>query len=367
MITDTSYKSLAELKNILRDIDSPTVVLLSKSAARRWQLEFLEENSNILWISQIDPNPTPQTLESALNKINYNSFEFSDVLAIGGGSALDLAKGIIALHPLIKEINTDSIRAAIVDKSYLELEQTCVNFTAIPSTSGTGSEATKWATVWDDASPAKFSIDAPWLYPDRVFLIAELTLNLSAKLTAATGMDAVSHAVEAFWARSTDSLSKALSIRAIEILVPALADLNTKIKSDNLEWRERLATGAFIAGLSFSRTRTTAGHSISYPLTSLFGVEHGFATTVTMAEVAQRNSAAVEVDELLEVFEPYSGIQGWIDNVTNGIIKLRLSSFGIAEQDISNIVEHAFTGGRMDNNPVDFSKQDVTDILKAVM
>lgn len=368
MITKTSYKTLNQLTELLKNITDPTLVLISKSAAKRWKLEDALESSLVLWISKIEPNPTPSTLYSALNRIRENNFTLKNIIAIGGGSTIDLAKGIIALYPVLENnITTDTIRQSIIDKTYLNASRTDFSFTAIPSTAGTGSEATQWATIWDDKSAAKYSIDAPWLYPNSVMLIPELTLNLSAKLTAATGLDAVSHAVEAYWANASDSLSQALSIRALEILVPNLTELDRKVSNDNLIWRESLVTGAFIAGLSFSRTRTTAGHSISYPLTSLFGIEHGFATTIAMAEIAERNSRSVDLTEMLAIFKPYGGIQGWLDNVTSGIISLKLSSFGVNKKDISTIVENAFTGGRMDNNPVSFSKEDVRDILISVL
>ena len=122
-----------------------------------------------------------------------------------------------------------------------------------------------------------------------------------------------------------------------------------------------------LAGLAFSQTRTTACHSISYPMTMLYGVPHGLAAAMTLAQVAEKNRGHFENDgELFAVFAPYGGIQHWLDTVCGGVVSLRLSGFGIAPDQIETLAEHSFTGGRMDNNPVDLTGEDVRTILCAV-
>lgn len=363
MITPTVYKNKDEIALILNEIDVDTIVIISKSAANRYGF-ILDINPHILWIYNIDSNPTPTTLYKALLKIKQNNFSVTNIIAIGGGSVIDLAKGIIALHSIIStKFTIDIIRDRIRDKKYLEYKMCYHNFVAVPTTAGTGSEATQWATIWDDKSNLKYSIDSPLLYPTSILIVPELTLGLSPRLTAATGLDAVSHAIEAYWAKSSDSLSQSLSIRALEILVPNLSNLYNKIEHENIDWREQLCTGSYISGLSFSRTRTTACHSISYPLTSMFGMEHGFAVAITLDSIAKINSEKIDLTEIFKIFDNYGGIQSWIYSVAENIADMNLASFGVKKDDIQSIVDKAFTGGRMDNNPVELSKNDVKNIL----
>ena len=127
--------------------------------------------------------------------------------------------------------------------------------------------------------------------------------------------------------------------------------------------------GSFFAGLAFSNTRTTACHSISYPLTMLFNINHGFAAAVTLYEVLNRNwDYLKEKDLFLKAFgaNDLDDIKKWFDNVSADIQKLNLSSFGIKKEKIPDIVKLATTGGRMDNNPINFNENEIEDILNSV-
>jgi alcohol dehydrogenase class IV len=135
----------------------------------------------------------------------------------------------------------------------------------------------------------------------------------------------------------------------------------------DLKAREEMQTGALLAGLAFSRTGTTACHSISYPITALFGVEHGFAVALTLVQVAKRNIVAVDCKKLFDAVGSLEYLRTWLDRLCANIQPLRLSALGIVADDIPLIVKRAFTIGRMDNNPVIFSEADVTNILSEVI
>ena len=136
---------------------------------------------------------------------------------------------------------------------------------------------------------------------------------------------------------------------------------------DNLEYRREMLMGSFFAGLAFSNTRTTASHSISYPLTMKYGINHGYAVAVTLFEVMKRNWDYIEEkDEFLKAWgvETIDGVIDWFDNVSGG--KITLESFGIKKEEIKDIVKLATTGGRMDNNPIIFDEEEIEDILDSV-
>ncbi len=344
--------------------DKNIVMILSISSARRWKLDFLVSimrcTNNVTWIDAINANPTQDDVFQALKLIEMQSID--QIIAIGGGSAIDLAKGISAFfYDKDSIFDTDSLAESILQKTY-QRNRRFIDIIAIPTTAGTGSELTQWATIWDVNKKMKYSIDSPGLFPKKALIVPELTLSMSKELTLSTGLDALSHATEAYWSRHTDPLVQELAYRAIQLILEYLPKVLNK--QDNLLWREAMCRASVLAGMAFSKTRTTACHSISYPLTMLFGIAHGLAVAMTLGEVGNRNRGCFPQEEALyQLFEKYGGIQDWLDQVSKGNVPLRLSAYAIEEKDIEIIAQRAFTAGRMDNNPVVFTEEDVRAIL----
>lgn len=322
----------------------------------------LRKAAKLVWLEGDYANPTQAHIASALQQIGSGRPE--RIVCVGGGSAIDMGKAISALFDETAEVLIPEITEAIATKSYAARLRP-IEIVAVPTTAGTGSEVTKWATIWDMDGGAKYSIDDERLYPKRALVCMEATLTMPPRLILATALDALSHAMESFWARSTTPLVQSLALSAVrEIhahLRPALADPQDRAARDGL------CLGSILAGVAFSNTRTTACHSISYPMTMRFGVEHGFAASMTLAPVAALNLVAVpQIGELLAVFEPDGGLAVWLDAAAAGIQPLRLGAFGIGESDIDTLVELSFTAGRMDNNPVNISPDEVREILRSI-
>lgn len=305
-------------------------------------------------------NPDIELVHETLDKLT-NKPEL--IISIGGGSTIDLGKAISALYPY-KNSTIEELREIIQSKEYLD-NNAPISLWAVPTTAGTGSECTKWATVWDFVDSKKYSIEADYLYPESSFLIPELTLTLPPKLTLSTGLDALSHAMEAYWSKSTNQYIRVLSRNAIALIhtyLPLVME-----NPDNLEYRSKMLMGSFFAGVSFSNTRTTACHSISYPLTMKYNIEHGFAVTLTLYEVLKRNWPHIEEKNLfLQAWNitNIEQIEEWLMKITN---KLKLSDYGITEKDLSEIVKLSTTGGRMDNNPIIFTEKEILDILTRIL
>ena len=342
------------------------LVLLSESGADRLGItSFLEEQQNkkkMLWYQYTVPNPTQDTLYQVFSWLHGRMID--GIIAIGGGSTIDLAKAVSAFHSMPETGSSELLLRAVVDKAFLSNGHHALPIIAVPTTAGTGSEVTQWATIWDAGGSAKYSIDALWLKPSQAWIVPQLCASLPPKLKLATGLDAVCHAVEAYWAKASNPLSKALSISALQIMINNLQPGLANPSDETIN--EKLCTGALLAGLAFSTTRTTACHSISYPLTYMFGMEHGFAVAVSLAKVAEVNQEVCDISEVLEVFSQYSGIQAWLDSTCEGIVQLRLRAFGINRQDIDKIAANSFSAGRMDNNPIDLSIETVKRILYSV-
>ncbi|WP_339251367.1 phosphonoacetaldehyde reductase [Sporosarcina sp. FSL W8-0480] len=372
--TEIKFSNLKQLEQTLLEYTSSNIVLvMSKSSALRWDIEnFIEEfknkceevNSSFIWISQVVANPTQSDIIEALEQIGNKDVDI--IIALGGGSAIDLSKGVSTFYNVYqsKRLTVETITDSITNKTYIN--NNFIDIIAVPTTAGTGSEITQWATIWDMNKRRKFSIDNPGLKPKKAIIVPELTLTVPPMMTLATGLDTMCQAIEAYWSKHTTPVVQELAYRAVEIVIE---NLRTSVEQPgDVQSREKLCRASVLAGMAFSHTRTTACHSISYPLTMLYGVPHGLAVALTLDAVANINTNHFPNDKLLlALFNEFGGIKDFIDYVCEGIVPMKLSTFGITDNDISIIVDNAFTGGRMDNNPVELSKQDVENILYSVI
>lgn len=362
---EIKFADINYLKDLLRGAGENTVVISERHTSDLWGITpDIEGNGALVWIDSVPANPTQADIVSALLAVGER--EPGVIIAIGGGSSIDLAKALSAFRFLFggEMPTTGMITDAIKSKSYAAPHR-MIDIIAVPSTSGTGSEVTKWATVWDVNKVSKFSIECRSLYPKQALIIPELTASMPPKLTLATALDALCHASEAFWAKQTTPLVQELSHRAIDIIMTNLKP--ALIAPADIKLRLNLAKGSILAGIAFSQTHTTACHSISYPITMAYGVMHGLACALTLDAASGINRPAVgEADMLFEVYEKHGGLKAWLDDVSEGIVKLSLSGLGIPREAIADITKNTFTKGRMDNNPVDLTEEQVAAILESV-
>lgn len=341
--------NLDEMRKRLSEFDGNVLFIGSKRVINTFSLDV----SNFQVLDESIANPNVHLITEILNKITKPDL----IIAIGGGSSIDLAKAISSLY----EYKDEDVLDLLKNKNYLH-NTNHIPFIAVPTTAGTGSECTKWATVWDFDNSKKYSIDADYLYPTESWLVPELTATMNKKITLATGLDALAHAMESYWSVRSNSITRILARDAIKIIkkyLPLVLD-----ELDNLEYRKNMLLGSFFAGLAFSNTRTTACHSISYPLTMMFGINHGFAAALTLFEVLSRNWNYLEEKELfLDSWDAdnLDDIKEWFDVVSDNTLKL--SNFGVKKDQIDDIVKLSMTGGRIDNNPIIFDENEIKEIL----
>ncbi|MEE8352027.1 MAG: iron-containing alcohol dehydrogenase PsrA [Rhodospirillales bacterium] len=228
-------------------------------------------------IDNVTQNPDFHMLSESCRMFGVAKDDIGVIVAVGGGSVIDAAKVLAA-----SDGNFDVV------KDFLETGEggekiSPVPIIAVPTTSGTGSEVTCWATVWDTDAQKKYSLNLPALYPEHAVVDTELMLGAPRGLTVSTGLDALSHALESIWNVNANPVSSALAVSAASDVLetlPALAD-----DLDNLDLRSRMARAAMIAGLAFSNTKTALAHSVSYPITLKHGVPHGIACSFSLAMV----------------------------------------------------------------------------------
>lgn len=341
LIGKKSLKSSGKLDSILKDLSSKEVVIYN----------------------DITSNPDITDLLSA--KIKTDFFQYDSILAIGGGSVIDMAKALSAIKNMNFK-NVEDLRRAIVDQEYLK--HTMVPLIAVPTTSGTGSEVTSWATIWDQEEKLKYSIESRFLYPKAAIIDPQLTIKLPLKITVSTALDALCHATESYWAKKSNEITRMYALEAIRHITQNLEKLIEDLEDITL--RKKLAYASLYAGLAFSNTKTTACHAISYPLTLIYDIEHGIAASLTLGPMLKLNqNYLVESQKLMEAF----GVKGiedvdlFIKSIYEKVgLPRSLEGYGVSKKDIEIIVSNSYTPGRMDNNPRDITKEMLRELLFSI-
>lgn len=351
---------------------SRTVLLLDQELAAVLGLEpmikAMRERYAFTWLNTISANPTQQDILEAFEQIGLGRPD--RLISVGGGSAMDLSKAICALYRDYEDggLTVPKITDIIREKSYCG-RKPGISLITVATTAGTGSELTKWATIWDVNKMQKYSIDDSTLYAAETFVTPELLYHSPNRLVLSTGLDAFAQALESFWAKTATPVSRSVAVKAMEMIVKNLKPALGSESSERENARNHMSLGAVLAGIAFSNTRTTACHSISYPITMGFGVEHGFACALTLNCVMKCNRMEVsEISPLMKHLfgNEENGLEDWLAEVTEGIQDLRLSAFGIPKEAVAGLAERAFTAGRMSNNPIEFTKNQVEQILLEV-
>jgi alcohol dehydrogenase class IV len=290
------------------------------------------------------------------------------VIGLGGGSSMDVAKLIAVLVGSDQPLST-MYGIGNVKGSRLPLMQ-------VPTTAGTGSEVTPISIVTTGAT-TKMGVVSSQLYADVAVLDAELTVGLPSKVTAATGIDAMVHAIEAYTTKHKKNLlSDMLARQALTLLS------NNLIKAcedgSNLAARQSMLFGAMLAGQCFANAPVAAVHALAYPIGGIFHVPHGLSNSLVLPHVLRFNSSAASplYAELAEIIVPQ--VQGNTDARSTALIaamerfaveagiETRLSQVGITEADLDRLADDAMLQTRLlGNNPRDVSREHARDIYAA--
>lgn len=239
--------------------------------------------------SKVQPNPTVDQVEEALAL--YLGNECDAVIAIGGGSSMDCAKAVAARVAYPR-------KSLAQMKGVLRVLRRTPTIVAIPTTAGTGSEVTLAAVITDAREHHKYAIMSFPLIPDYAVLDAQLTYSLPAHLTSTTGMDALTHAVEAYIGRSTTKQTRQLALEATSLVFANIE--RAWANGADHEARENMLHAAYKAGIAFSMSYVGYIHAIAHSLGGQYGTPHGLANAVVMPYVleAYGTSAHKKLHEL---------------------------------------------------------------------
>jgi phosphonate metabolism-associated iron-containing alcohol dehydrogenase len=230
----------------------------------------------------IEPNPDVSFLAAMYARFWRVHAGCETVLAVGGGSAIDTAKALM--------VGTASGRfdelIALLAKGGAFEPHAVKSLIAVPTTAGTGSEVTPWATIWDKAAGRKHSLHLPQTWPETALVDPDLMLTLPKPVTVQSGLDALSHALESIWNVNANPISDVYAVAAAREVMATLPALLADLGDRGL--RSRMALAALHAGMAFSNTKTALAHSISYEMTLRFGLPHGIACSFTLPMVLER-------------------------------------------------------------------------------
>lgn len=268
-------------ENSLDDLDTfingrKTLLITSSGFVKRGLVEQIKSLTNnvVEVISEVKSHPEFKDLEVTYNKIREIDFEL--ILAIGGGSVLDASK-FFAVHNDNKEYQfvEDIIKGKIPKKNY-----NIIPIIAVPTTAGTGSEVTPWATIWDMNEKKKYSLHLPNLFVEVALYDPTLTITVPRDITIQTGLDTLSHALESIWNRNASPITVDYAIRSARLIIGNLVKLSNDL--GNLKYRDRIMRACMYAGLAFSNTQTAIAHGVSYYITAHKGIDHGIACSFTL-------------------------------------------------------------------------------------
>lgn len=367
--TCQGYGSLNQLSKLAQTCASPesTILLLvwNKSVLEIPEIaEFVAQEKYHLVVQPFTAS-NPELTQLYEMYRHTRMLNVGLVIAIGGGSVLDVGKSLCCLYG--KEIaSEEDLRKMIRNKTY---GSPACPWIGVPTTAGTGSEVTCWATIWDSPNNAKYSVDTPENYAYAALVDPTLAASMPLKLAVSSALDAVAHATESYWAKASNTVSKALALSAIRTIMGSIDTLLED--SGNEDAHNAMANGSMLAGLAFSNTRTTACHSISYPLTMQCHIPHGVAVSLLIGPVLDLNLPAIaDVDALLDAFgvkEPYQAGERITAILEAAGHRVHLRQWGASEEILPELVAHSITKGRADNNPVELTEPVVYNILKSIL
>jgi alcohol dehydrogenase len=313
---------------------------------------------------QVEPEPPFACVAAATASVR-GSFDADAVVALGGGSVMDTAKLVAAT---LADGRDARALAGVRKVGRRPLPLVC-----LPTTSGTGSEATPVAIFTDEVTGTKVGVVDPCLVPDLVLLDPELTDGLPPLPTAAAGMDALVHALEAYIARTATPLARGLALEAARRLGPALPAVCSDGKDRSA--RDAMLLGANLAGLAFANSSCCAVHALALPLGGRFHVIHGVATGCLVAETMRFNLPAIERD-----IAEFCAALGWgglapaefpdrLAALAASIgLRKALGATVVPDQALEALAKNAVSNRRlMDPNPREVTESDAVEILRRTL
>lgn len=320
--------------------------------------------------SEIKPNPTVSNVKAGVKAFAESGADF--ILAIGGGSSIDTSKaiGIITNNPEFSDVVSLEGVAPTKKKS--------VPIIALPTTAGTAAEVTINYVITDEQNEKKMVCVDPNDIPAIAIVDAELMYTLPKSLTASTGLDALTHAIEGLITKGAWEMSDMFEIKAIEMITRYLE--TAVFEPTNAEARNGMAVAQYIAGMAFSNVGLGVVHGMAHPLGAIFDVPHGVANALLLPVIMEYNAPAaldkyVQIAKAMNVYKENmtkeEAAKAAVDAVKALSIRVgipqHLSELGIKESDLDKLAASAIADVCTPGNPREVTKEIILDLYKKAL
>jgi alcohol dehydrogenase len=304
----------------------------------------------------IEANPKDYNVELCAEKARKESID--TIVAFGGGSPIDAAKAVAVLTKQGGKIRDYQGKGKIKDD--------CVPILTIPTTAGTGSEVTFSSVITDTKEKFKFTVKSTAIAAKTAIIDPELTLTVPPLITAATGIDALTHAIEGYTANCTEPIAEAVGLYAIEYIVNNIA---MAVKDgNNLYARDKMMMGSLLAGLSFSHADVASVHCMAEALGSLYDAPHGMCNAILLPYVMEyslssaeykyaRIARAMGIDEKEDHTAAVKGIE-FIKKLSKEIGLPGIKTLNVNTDDFVLLAEMSVKNGSNESNPREITKED---------
>lgn len=344
---------------------------LMKFGVAKMVLDVLDEAAIPYEIyDEVKPNPTVTNVKMGVEACKKAEADF--IIAIGGGSSMDTAKGIGII------CNNPEFSDVISLEGVADTKKKTVPIIALPTTAGTAAETTINYVIIDEEKQKKMVCVDPNDIPAVAIIDAELMYSLPKSLTAATGMDAMTHAIEGLITKGAWELSDMFEIKAIEMIhkyLPIAVNEPT-----NPVGRDGMAVAQYVAGMAFSNVGLGVDHGMAHPLSALHDIPHGVACAMLLPTVMKFNAPAalpkyVDIAKALGVYKDgmtqqeaaYAACTE-IDNLSRLVgIPTHLSELGITEKDIDALADQAIVDVCTPGNPREVTRDDIVALYKQIL
>ncbi|MBQ6691758.1 MAG: iron-containing alcohol dehydrogenase [Clostridia bacterium] len=310
---------------------------------------------------RVSPNPTVQNVDECAAALRENDADFA--VALGGGSTMDCAKAACVIRK-----SSDSIKKYHTGGGVITGED-AIPLIAIPTTAGTASEVTNVSVLSDHDNGVKAPIAHNAMLPVLALIDYTLTMSVPPRVTASTGLDALSHAIEGFWSVHHQPICDAAAVQAVDLVFRYLP--RAYRDGSDKEAREKMMEACLLAGVAFGQPKTTGSHACSYPLTNWYHIPHGEACAFTLDYFTHINA---DIDNgRLHRLAQYAGFKDAHD-MADGIralkesfgLPLTLTGYGVPEEDIEKLSE-ASMHPNLKGNPVPMNVEDIEKMYRSLL
>jgi 1,3-propanediol dehydrogenase/alcohol dehydrogenase len=310
------------------------------------------KNKDLYVFDEVEENPSLGLVKRSAELAAENQVQL--VIGVGGGSPMDAAKGCAVLA-----VNSGDMKDYMKGKT---LERDPLPVVCIPTSSGTGSEVTPYAVFTDPDDNSKGGYGHPSIFPRFSIIDPELTFSMPESVVINTGLDALTHSIEAYLSTEAFELNDVLALHSIEVILKELRAASEK----NKEAMSRMAYASMIAGIAITHAGTILLHIMAYPLTVFHQMPHGKANAVLLPAflefMKEKSTVKQKVARLEEIFQPVGGVKEFVNSFN---ISTRLTDYGIQESEFDLFAKKTIVKSDIAITPARITEADILAIYRS--